>query len=339
MAKKPRANNQNNTMRSVIIIFSAFVLIASALLIWNNRSLSFAGTIDGERVPMPYFNFMWNNWMERMMWEFQMPNDEESRDLANMMAWDDLVDQTLVVNQAAERGISLTDEDRARAAEIAENMRAAQTFDDGFGNTFDGIREMGFTNASFRRFTERMVLHDLVYTDVTAVIQPSEEELAQALADYMTEHFLDFRSVFIHLIEVQTQEQAQGFFAQVATGADFAEIMREYSLAYNPELLSVDEDGELIEAVHIHATNLAHSPEHLEMAHAMEVGSISDIIELINGHFAFFEVVNIEDTLPEDIEDDFNEFHIENLRNEYFRNSIVIWREHAEISQNRRLFN
>lgn len=351
MAKKPKANNQNNMVRNVIIIFAAIILVAGTLIVWNNRDMSFAGTVDGQRIPMSHLNFFWNSWgdNEGLMWEMLqhgiMPGSPEANEFIMELAWNSVVEQTIVASHAEDMGITLAGENAEMVDEQIETFENWFTHVNEEGEVLvtssEMIRALGFSNASFRRFAEQVVLAGLVHDHIVASVELGDEELAEAFAEHLEEHF-DYSDVFVHIIEVDTEELANELWMQIALGADFLGLMREYSLAYNTDMLEEDEEGNLIEDLHILATNLRTNQDHIEMAHDMGIGDVSSIITLDNNNFAIFEVVRIEHLDDEgraELEEEFNAWHTSVVSNEHFSNQVMIWLEQADVRQNSRVFN
>jgi len=335
MARKPKANSQNTTIRNVAIVFCAFILVVGALLIWNNRSLSFAGTVNDERMPIEHFHFFWNEAHEMLAWEFGGVGGQAFDELAMEIGFEGLVELNLAMFQAETLGITLNEEDMEEVAQRAEFYRAINTHSD-----FDGIAAMGFTNSSFMRFVEMRVLSDRVFEHFAALVEVSEEELEEAYEEFVAENYFDLKNVFVHIIEVEQEDLAGTIWNRFTMGEDFRELMREYSIVYDPESLFVDEDGETIEYVNILTTNLVQDMDQIAIAYAMEPGMASVVIEIPNGNFVIFEVVHIEDVVDrEQLEIDFKEHHEGVLRGEFFRNQLIIWREQAEIMPNSRIFS
>ena len=335
MARKPKANSQNTTIRNVAIIFCTFILIVGALLIWNNRSLSFAGTVNNERMPIEHLHFFWNEAHEMLAWEFGGVGGPEFDAFAMEIGFEGLVELNLAMLQAEALGITLNEEDMEEVAQRAEFYRAVNTRGD-----FDGIAAMGFSNASFMRFVEMRVLNDKVFEHFAGLLEVTEEELEAAYEEFFTENYFNLRNVFIHIIEVEQEGLANNIWNELIMGTNFLELMREHSIVYDPENLPVDEDGEVIENVNILGTNLVEDMNQVAIAYAMEPGMVSTVIEIPNGNFVIFEVVHVEDVVDrEQLEIDFKANHEETLRAEFFRDQLSTWRENAEITPNRRIFN
>lgn len=325
MAKKPKANSQNNTIKNIVIVFSAFILVVGALLVWNNRSLSFAGTVDGQRIPLAQLNFFHSSQLENMMWQmwefgiFEVT--QEIHEMARQQAWTELVNLHIITARADGLGVRLDAEAMAEVDELVEN------FNEIFG---DLIREWGFSNASFRRFVELMVLQDRVIDHISSSYSYTQEELDAFIA----ENILGINSVFVYFVEVDSPMEADSLRMQVNMGRSIIEVIQEYCLFYNPENLLLDEDELPIYELNIWFTPL--NEDQIAFAYTLEEGELSDIFVLDNGHFAFFQVVEI----VEEVEfDEVLEIFVNRLRQEIFVNEMTIWLEQARIEENGRLFN
>ena len=326
MAKRPKAHTQNNTIRNVAIIFCAIVIVTAAALVWNNRSLSYAGTLDGARLPVAQLNFFAEN----------LGGQIADFDLAREFAWGDLVDFHLVTRQADDLGIALNADDMEEVDEIIAWYESQWVFPE---FNYNLITSMGFTNSSFRQFMEQFVLRGRVVDHVTSFVEIDEEVFARAFADFVVEHAFDITSVFVHHITVEDAVQATSLLLQHTEGADFVELMREHSLTYNPETLMVDEDGALIEHTNIWDTAISLDFEQVMVAYEMEIGQVSDIIALENGNFAIFQIADIHEMEMSVVEEIFRPQFEDGARFDFLNNQLMIWREQSAIEQNSRIFS
>jgi len=327
MAKKPKANSQNNTIRGIIIAFSAIIVVIGALLIWNNRNVSFAGTIDGQRVPVAHLNVFHQNWIDQIHFEWGIPVTDDIAVMARGWAWDELVDLWIVSNQADLLGITLTADDMLQVDEIVDSYNSF------FGR--EHLRAWGFTNASLRRFAERLVLQDLVAQRVIQDVIIDEYELEEAFEAFLVEHAFELQTVFIYYIEVASMELADQLLMQIFMGAPIVELMREHSLVYDPLALPLDEDGEPIEM--INAFNTALNSEQIGTVFAMGIGTLSDVQMLDNGNFALFQVVDVEEADRELVFEFFYEDFTLAAQNQLLENHLLIWRAHTDVTQNSRV--
>ena len=327
MAKKPKANSQNNTIRGIIIAFSAIIVVIGALLIWNNRSVSFAGRIDGERVPIGQLNFFHQNWIDEVHFNWGLPITDDIAEMTRGWAWAELVDMWVVSNQADLLGISLTAEDMVDVDELVDAFNAF------YGR--DTLRTLGFTDSSLRRFAERSVLETRVRLHVIEDVIINENELEEAFEVHLIENMHELQTILVYYIEVATQELADQLLTEMFMGASIVDLMRTHSIVYDPSVLPVDEDGELIERINAMHTNL--NEEQIAMVFALGVGTLSDIQWLDNGNFAVFQVADVVEEDREVSLERFREQFILTAQHELFENNMLIWRAHADVVPNRRV--
>jgi hypothetical protein len=314
--------------------FAVIILIIGGLLVWNNRSLSFAGTIDGDRMPIEHFNFYRNQAWQTLVFSFGWPNDDETEAWATASGFERLTELHLTTRRAAEFGFSVADVD---ADEVQEHMELLRTMLE--APDFDAIAALGFTNTSFREFVELQMLHELVYRHITDLVTIDEEEMAEAFEQHLIDSFMEMNQVLVYMIEVETQERADALLRALLVGDDFVELMREHSVAFDEDMLELDEVGQPILTMDVFHTPLAWDEELLEVAYALEIGEISGILELPTGNFAIVQAVEINEIMTREMmEAEFMPMHEERLRDEYFRERLGQWAEEAEIVQNNRIF-
>jgi len=335
MAKKPKANSHDKTIRNVIIGFGVLVLILAAILVWNNRSLSYAGTVDGERMSLPQLSFHQNEaWGMLLEEQWGMTPDQGTFDLAMLIGFESLVDFYVTIGRAADFGLSLADVD---AEQVDSRIEFYQMiYND---HEFDIVTSLGFTDATFRRFVELRELQDLVYRHVTELLVITEDALEVAYERHMEEIFFFLKDVLVHIIDVASLEDAENVLAQIEDGADFVDLMRTHSISYSPHNQQEGPDGQIIETINARSTSLAEDDDLLRIAYGMEEGEVSDIIELPNGNFAIFEIVTINEMI-----DDYEAFEAavranqeRDLRDGYFRERLQTWRSEADIVRNARV--
>ena len=336
MAKKPRANSHDKTTRNIIIGFCTIILIVGAVLMWNNRALSYAGTVDGERMPISHLQFYQNQAWRQLTWDWGVnPHDPWTVELALQIGFDNLVEFNVVVNRAAEFGLSLADVDAQQVEDRIAEYRMFHDMDD------EIIRTLGFSSASYRRFIEMRILYDMVQEHVGNLLVVTEDALAAAYEQHLEDSFLFLTEVSVHVIETHTREQAEGMLAQIMEGADFVDLMRASSISYDPNNQQIGPDGEIIESINVLFTSLDREEdlEHIMMIYSMEEGEMSDILELSNGHFAIFEVVDVNPVIEdfEAFEEAVRNNHEAQWRFDYFRERLDAWMENVEVVRNTRV--
>ena len=270
--------------------------------------------------------------MDNLMWE--MGGGPETSDIALQMGWEDLIDLRVAVGRAEALGIRLTDDDMEEVDELIQLYRENFIIPE---QNFNRIQGMGFSDASFRRFVETLILRERVFDHVAAGVVIDEEEFDLALEQFIEENLFDLKHVFVYFIEVETETQANDILMQVLQGADFTELMRQYSVSYFEDMLFEDEDGQLIETVMARET--AMSFEQILGAYDMEEGVVSQVLALENGNYGLYQIAEIDEVEHSDIVEFFRESFESEARQDLFRNELVIWRNQADIVPNNRHFN
>jgi len=337
MARRPKANSHDNTIRNMIIGFLVVILIIGGLLIWNNRALSYAGTVDGVRMPIEHFNFYQNQAWETLVFWSGMPDNAETAAWAMEIGFEGLVELHLTAIRAAEFGLSLADVDPDEVRESMDAIRAMYERPE-----IDMIAALGFSNASFRRFVELQVLHGLVHEHVIGLATLDEEEMAEAFEQHMLEidTIARMNEVLVHWIEVETEELANTLHGMILVNPDnFTEYMREHTLGFDEDALELDDAGEPILTINVDHTPIAWDSDTHNIPYAMEVGDISGVIQLLTDTFAIFEVVEINEVMTRDeMEMEFIPFYEEHIQNMYFRERVEQWIEEANVVLNERVF-
>ncbi|MCL2573792.1 MAG: hypothetical protein FWE34_04470 [Defluviitaleaceae bacterium] len=332
MAKRPRANSHDNTIRNIIIGFSVMILIVGGLLIWNNLDLNHAGTLDGERMPRAHLSFFFDQeWMNLIM-GWGMPENEETHQWAMEFAFDRVAEMHLIHNQTERLGISSNDIDAEELdliiQEVLESLYRPQINMTGQ----DVIRAMGFTNASFRRFIEMEMMNALVFDHYFDLATISEADAEAAFEQYLVDEAMELTQVTIRAIVTEDIETANAVMTLVnAGGTDFVDLMREYSaIPFDEDMIEVD----------IWESALSQDFNLVEIAYTMQIGEITpEPLSMIGGSWAIFEVVNIEDRFDADfVRDFFMGEYEEQMRVSYFREQVAEWEEVANIRRNPRIF-
>lgn len=332
MSKKPKANNQNNTIKKIFTSFVIILIVFSTALIWNNRSLSYIGTLNGNRIPIEFYNLIFS----QMAMEFEfslmmqgLPFSPEFRYLIAEDAFNNLLEMMVAVEMANELGLYLGEVELTMAQLAANNTRDM--------HTSANIRNMGFTNRSLNQFFYNNALHGELYEYIIAQREVTEEELATAFAEFLEENIQDLYAHIVYLITFDDYEQASSILLRIAMGEDFMELMREYSTSYWPDFLPVDEYGELIE--HADIRQFTTDPLAIEAVRALEVSDISDIIHFMDGTFAIVNLHSIEEPDYEELEEQFNEFTEANLRDEFFTEQMFLRMAQIEVTRNTRVLS
>ena len=331
MAKK----SGNKTARNVIICFVVIILGFGAFYVWDNRAVDigdFAGTLNGERMPLEHLFFFFDEAWEVLVWQQGMPEDEETANVALGIAFEWMIDLHLTVSHAAEFGIYADDIDARELQEYMDTM--VMTY---FEWGIDVIADFGFTEESFRQFAQMRMITDLVRIYVGNQLYVPEALLAAAFEDFIEEEIHQIGNeiieVLANVIEVRTHRQAEDLRERILNGADFAELMHEYSVL---EEISAGVTGTIgdTDFLMVHVQIIAIENE-------MEAGDISEIIEFPppRESFVFFEVLEINEIRPlEEVEREYKEQYEAGRREAHFRLTLEMWRQEANVEVNTELF-
>lgn len=177
------------------------------------------------------------------------PETEEGRerlDQARRQVLEQMIDQELTRQAAAEMGVSISDAELEASIEDIIEQSGGQ---EGFDQSLEG---MGTTYDDFRQMLLDQLLAEAVYSAVTASISPVAEQ------------------VHARHVLLPTREEAEEVLARLQAGEDFAYLAREYS-----EDISSRENGGDVGFF----PRGVMPPEVEEVAFSMEIGETSEIVE------------------------------------------------------------
>jgi hypothetical protein len=333
MSRNHKRKSDDKTVRRALLAFAVFILVVGTALVINNRSLSFAGTVNGQRIPMAHFRFQFDLVAEGLgqdAWMFDQLTIGE-------FSFEQLADLNVVTSRGAEEfGIVLSSQDIANSRIEADAIRASMTF-----NGVDLIRQMGFSRAGFYRFTEMWTLYHLILEEITGRLEVTDEELSEAYEEFLEENIGDYTKFYVYMVEVETEELAeelrQQLLQQVFGGANIIDSVVAMIDAHNVVSLFVDFDDNIASA-DIVQTNAgaAHMAEVQEMDAANV--NISQVAPLTSGNYGFFVLDEIKIEIPEELEEQFKEYYESELRHAFFREYADLWTSQSNISQNARFF-
>lgn len=164
---------------------------------------------------------------------------------------DQLIDQALITQAAAEMGLAVTDDElEASIATIKNSLESEEAF-------AESLAANNLTEDEFRTLQRQQLLSRKVMDRITADV-PDEAEQVHA------RHIL-----------VKTQEEAQSILEQLESGADFAELAKEHST----DETTKDNGGDL--GFFPRGVVLA---EFEEAAFALDVGERSGVVQTPYGY-------------------------------------------------------
>ncbi|MCL2168723.1 MAG: hypothetical protein FWB74_01695 [Defluviitaleaceae bacterium] len=317
---KNKSQNRDNTLKVAVGFLAVFTVVVAAVLIVNARSLGFIGTVDGTRIPMEQFRF-------QNMLDWDMLGDMawmvDEYDVAEMTLRN-LADLYIMANRADSLGISLSAEDIREAHADAQRSRA--NLEQMWG--FDVIADIGFSNRSFNNFMEKFTLAVLVSEHIGGQFYISDEELVASFEEFVEERADDFRVPYVYFVEVPDYEEGEIIRDMLMMGADIREFMLD-----NLDEGATVEDVQTERLYEVFGVTF----EMWEAARTSPENSLLGPMATEHGTFGVFLSTEIVLDLPEF--EDWKEFELADLEQEYFQNHLAIWRNAAEITKNTRVFN
>ena len=320
MSRKNTSKKRDNTMKGAIIAFLVFVVAVGTALAINAHSLSFIGTIDGQRVPMEHFHFqhyMVRDSLGENLWFMDERTTAE-------IAFESLVEFYNAAARADELGIYLSSDDISSARELADGLR--EEFIAIYGS--DQISLMGFSRSGFYSFVEKITLAGLVSLHIQNSVEFSEEEIQAAFNEHLEEHADNFLIPYVFVAEVETIEEAMEMHRQIH--------QLNYSiLPFVAQSRGYEGDPEDMESRPFYEYSI--SEEIWNFAIMMHPGMVSEIEPGFGGGYFMFMIDEHVEELPS-IED-FENWYTEMRGSELARNYADVWMNQTSIEQNTRVFN
>jgi parvulin-like peptidyl-prolyl isomerase len=165
---------------------------------------------------------------------------------ARRQVLEQMIDQELIEQAAAEMGITISDAElEASIADIVDQSGGEEEFN-------QSLQATGTTYDDFRQMLLDQLLSEAVYSAVTASISPVAEQ------------------VHARHILLPTREMAEEVLARLQAGEDFAYLAREYS----EDISSRETGGDMG-----FFPRGVMPPEVEDVAFSLEVGEVSEIVE------------------------------------------------------------
>lgn len=176
-------------------------------------------------------------------------------------AFDDMVYQKLLLREAENRKIKVTEEEVAQAIDEFK-LDQLQGNEENYSSF---LEQTGLDDEKFKQEMKMELIISRVRDDITANISVTEEE-AQAYYDENSSLYTQPAGIQISHILVDSEEQANQILDKLNSGEDFPRLAREFS-----QCGSASEGGDL--GIVNEATTFV--PEFLSAALALETGEIT----------------------------------------------------------------
>ncbi|MBI3606633.1 MAG: peptidyl-prolyl cis-trans isomerase [Nitrospirae bacterium] len=195
--------------------------------------------------------------------------ETEDRDRLKREILNEVINTELLLREARDRGIRVSDADVARAV--------AQARSDSGPDEFSAVlKERDLTVAEWEgRVREHLIVSRLLSTAVPLAPAPTEAEL-KTYYDRHPDEFIEGEAVDARQILVPSESAAGALRTLLLNGADFGQVATAYSTA--PEA----SDGG-----HLGLVERGHLPEGFEVLFSLKPGEISPVIHTEFGYHLF----------------------------------------------------
>ena len=333
-----RKKKQQQLIFKLSVIGFCILAIAGLFYIgWDVWSRSYVMTFNGERIRTAELRFF----SAMVDWDdmFMDPMEESLEQLTQFL---------LLEHVAQHHGITLTDEERAEAEEHAQHMR----------DMFDmfGIPLADISDSRLADFMSVEMLADKlmdIYTGHFEIVDDAEfaENLAQFIEEF-GDTFIEMEFRY-HFSSEQAVSHSAWIEFNLAEPENIDEIiLRDMRLAMGIDLaaLGLDDDIEFdldfdfdMEVPTIALSVLQEDPgihdAIIEYLASLEVGDISEPIQISEDFFVIFIVDSVNKATDEEIAEVFRERYIWGNRVEMFNDVMESWREAVDIRINQRGLN
>lgn len=286
--------------------------------------------VNGELVSRQEFDDVVESNIARYEYQSGQSFDAGQRPQLERQVLTGLITRTILEQEAADLGISVSDE---RFAETLDQFTEQFPNEEAYQLA---LEEQGFTEDEFEgELRRQMLIEELIRTQVYDQIEISDEDL-RSFYDENAQFFEQPEQVAARHIIFTTQgvdeagraelaNELEGIRAEIVGGADFAEMAREHSQgpsAADGGNLCVFGRGQMV-------------PAFEETAFALEVGEVSEVIETQFG----YHIVQVTERIPaqtqsfEDSRERIRQFLTEEERNTSAQAYVQELRGAAEVEE------
>ncbi|NLV16540.1 MAG: hypothetical protein GXY50_04945 [Syntrophomonadaceae bacterium] len=153
--------------------------------------------------------------------------DAEFMEQIREAALESLIDQTLLLQEAARQGMEATEEEVSTAIDQFKEAAGTEGFK-GF------LSSAGYTEEEFEEEMHNQVLIDELYEKVMSGVEVTVEEVKKFYEDY-PEYFGNPYELRVSHILLDTKAEAEDVIKRLKDGEDFAELAKELSTEQNAQ--------------------------------------------------------------------------------------------------------
>ena len=220
-------------------------------------------TVDGTEISASDLIARMN--MERGKYDPLLLQEEKVFDKFRRQTLGNLIQETMLLNEAKRLGITMTDAEPA--APTNDNNPAIQAH----------AKQQGVDPERWKeRQSQRAIIHKLIFDQVTSLIPVSENDVRA----YYWKHVQEFRQPAqfkARQIVVDSLEQAEDILARLRRGEDFADLARRYSAS--PDGKRGGDIG--------YFDMRSHPKVFSEVCQQIKIGEISDVVTSDYGYHIF----------------------------------------------------
>ncbi|NLB88065.1 MAG: hypothetical protein GX790_02385, partial [Syntrophomonadaceae bacterium] len=247
-------------MQKRIVIMLLIVLSLSLVTIGckeNNDPSSVIAVVNGEEITQgqfdKYYGMIKTGYESQVGQKLDNKQDKELIEELKQTAFDDLVLQTIVKQDAKQKNIEVSSE---QVEEYLESFKNRYSDADGY-KTF--LEKMGMTEEDLKEQIELENIFLLLKEEVTKDVVVTDEE-AKEFYEENIHYFEEAAGMEISHILVETEKEADDILAKLEQGEDFSQLAKEFSTCPSSEdggnLGLVNEETSFVEEFKTAALNL-----------------------------------------------------------------------------------
>jgi len=338
--KKPQYPNRKRNIIITTAVSAVIILALVSIGVINHLRTNYIFTLNGERASVREYRlylFWQRGYFEEQfgmgssIWNYGYNETTSFYELACQMAVEDLLTTKLVNSKASELGVSASDEDKASAKQLAtefvDNMNAGLSAGD--------VKFLQAFKMTHKQLTQTM-LEDIivakVYDHLTSGYELVEADFQTEYATYLEEQKLDYLTVNVNYIKVEDLTVAREVQAKLTAGEDFTELLKEYSVSYNP-------DAETDPLAPVSLATLALSDESLERVLTLVEGDISNIEDLDDGTgHMLLQIDSITEPDYAELEESLRGAYIDDQKLTIYDAKCKEWRDASEFTLNEKVY-
>jgi peptidyl-prolyl cis-trans isomerase C/foldase protein PrsA len=198
-------------------------VIVVLLLVGMGCGTETVATVNGEKVTQPQLEKIINLYVAqaKQVYGTDVTEDQEFMGEIEKMALNDLIDQTLVIQNALSEGLEATDKE---VSDAIKNFKEASGTD-GYKNF---LKASGMTDEDFKQEMYNQVLVNKLHEKVIAKVKVTEKDI-KAYYEAHPEDFGNLRELKVSHILLETKEEAEKVIDRIKAGEDFGTLAQELS--------------------------------------------------------------------------------------------------------------